>query len=90
MNVEDVTPILNVSSLEKSFAWFEQPGWIHCSPQSQSAADNRKPGNRQSSMFSHRMITARSCLNPGISYAARVRASKSVNLSSPIPRIPNP
>jgi hypothetical protein len=31
MNVEDVTPILNVSSLEKSFAWFEQLGWIHSS-----------------------------------------------------------
>ncbi len=27
MIVQDVTPILNVSSLEESFAWFEQLGW---------------------------------------------------------------
>ena len=27
MNVKDVTPILNVSSLEESFVWFEQLGW---------------------------------------------------------------
>jgi predicted lactoylglutathione lyase len=27
MNVQDVTPILNVSSLEESFVWFEQLGW---------------------------------------------------------------
>jgi hypothetical protein len=27
MNVEDVTPILNVSSLAESFAWFERLGW---------------------------------------------------------------
>jgi Glyoxalase/Bleomycin resistance protein/Dioxygenase superfamily len=27
MNVLDVTPILNVSSLQDSFAWFEQFGW---------------------------------------------------------------
>jgi catechol 2,3-dioxygenase-like lactoylglutathione lyase family enzyme len=27
MNIQGVTPILNVSSLEDSFAWFEQLGW---------------------------------------------------------------
>jgi catechol 2,3-dioxygenase-like lactoylglutathione lyase family enzyme len=27
MNILDVTPILNVSSLAESFAWFEQLGW---------------------------------------------------------------
>ncbi len=27
MDVKDVTPILNVSSLEESFAWFEKLGW---------------------------------------------------------------
>jgi hypothetical protein len=27
MNVQDVTPILNVSSLQESFAWFENLGW---------------------------------------------------------------
>lgn len=27
MNVQQVTPILNVSSLEESFAWFEKLGW---------------------------------------------------------------
>jgi catechol 2,3-dioxygenase-like lactoylglutathione lyase family enzyme len=27
MNVEHVTPILNVSSLEESFEWFEKLGW---------------------------------------------------------------
>jgi catechol 2,3-dioxygenase-like lactoylglutathione lyase family enzyme len=27
MLVHDVTPILNVSNLEESFAWFEQLGW---------------------------------------------------------------
>lgn len=27
MNVQDVTPILNVSSLGDSFAWFERRGW---------------------------------------------------------------
>lgn len=27
MNVQDVTPILNVTSLEQSFDWFEQFGW---------------------------------------------------------------
>lgn len=27
MNVQDVTPILNVSNLQASFAWFEQLGW---------------------------------------------------------------
>jgi len=27
MNVQHVTPILNVSSLEESFAWFQKLGW---------------------------------------------------------------
>jgi catechol 2,3-dioxygenase-like lactoylglutathione lyase family enzyme len=27
MNVQDVTPILNVSNLDESFAWFERLGW---------------------------------------------------------------
>ena len=27
MNVKGVTPILNVSNLEESFAWFEKLGW---------------------------------------------------------------
>jgi predicted lactoylglutathione lyase len=27
MNVQDVTPILNVSDLQESFAWFEKLGW---------------------------------------------------------------
>ena len=27
MNVQRVTPILNVSNLEESFAWFEKLGW---------------------------------------------------------------
>lgn len=27
MNVQGLTPILNVSSLEESFAWFEKLGW---------------------------------------------------------------
>lgn len=27
LSVQDVTPILNVSDLQKSFAWFEQLGW---------------------------------------------------------------
>jgi predicted lactoylglutathione lyase len=27
LNVQDVTPILNVSNLEESFAWFERLGW---------------------------------------------------------------
>jgi hypothetical protein len=27
MNVQRVTPILNVSSLTESFAWFEKLGW---------------------------------------------------------------
>ena len=27
MNVKDVTPILNGSSLQESFAWFEELGW---------------------------------------------------------------
>jgi hypothetical protein len=27
LNVQDVTPILNVSNLKESFAWFERLGW---------------------------------------------------------------
>ncbi len=27
MNVREITPILNVSSLQESFAWFEKLGW---------------------------------------------------------------
>jgi hypothetical protein len=27
MKVQGLTPILNVSSLEESFAWFEKMGW---------------------------------------------------------------
>jgi catechol 2,3-dioxygenase-like lactoylglutathione lyase family enzyme len=27
MNIENITPILNVSSLPESFAWFEKLGW---------------------------------------------------------------
>ena len=27
MNIQNVTPILNVSSIRETFAWFEQLGW---------------------------------------------------------------
>ena len=30
MNVEHLTPILNVSDMEQSFAWFEKLGWTKC------------------------------------------------------------
>jgi uncharacterized glyoxalase superfamily protein PhnB len=30
MRVPHITPILNVSSLEESFAWFERFGWTRC------------------------------------------------------------
>jgi catechol 2,3-dioxygenase-like lactoylglutathione lyase family enzyme len=30
MNVEGLTPILNVSDLAQSFAWFERLGWRKC------------------------------------------------------------
>ena len=30
MNVQHITPILNVSDLAASFAWFEKLGWRKC------------------------------------------------------------
>jgi hypothetical protein len=30
MNVEGLTPILNVSDIAQSFAWFEKLGWRKC------------------------------------------------------------
>ena len=30
MNVQAITPVLNVSSLEQSFAWFGKLGWRKC------------------------------------------------------------
>ena len=51
MNVEDVTPILNVSSLEKSFAWFEQPdgSTVVLNLNRQPTIENPATGNLQCS-----------------------------------------
>lgn len=54
MHAKAITPILNISNLEASFAWFEKLGWRKCwawTPPGAAAADFGSVGSGECEVF---------------------------------------